>query len=232
MTRIRAAQYTARAQSDSGAEMQSGEDWFDSIQQESRRIWYCSSTIDGRLGFMKRDSISRQRPAQLASAHWAVSAVALAAVVAVQIDWDSLAGQGPAYSPKSLFSAVILATTAWLLATVWLHASLAHSARWLISAGRLRLHAVLDLAIAALAVVVIFQGHQSAVASVGLWTIPPALLAVSLPSSVVLGRAAFGNQPGKLPATRERFDWLRIVIGAALLVLLGWIVAATAWSGP
>lgn len=232
MSRIGAAQHRACAQSNRVRKIEPRAERFGDIQQKSRSIWYCSSTNDGRLCFMKRDSNSRQHPSELASGHWAVSAVALAAVAVVQIDWDSLVGQTLSRSPKFFFSSVIVATTAWLLATAWLHASLARRGRWLIGAGRLGLHAVLDLAIAAFTVVVIFQGHESAVASSGLWAVPPALLAVSLPSAVVLGRAAFGNQPPGFPSPRERFDWLRFVISAALLVLLGWSVAATVWRGP
>jgi hypothetical protein len=182
---------------------------------------------------MNRELISPKRPARFVLAHWAVSAFALAAVIAVQVDWDSLAGPFAANNRPVFAGAVVIAATAWLLATAWLHVSAARSRRPLyVAAGRLRLHAITDLAIGALAVVVLFQGHESPVARVGLWAIPPALLAISIPSAIVLGQAARASQPPASASARTQLDWLRIVISAALLGLLGWIATATVWRGP
>src|SRR5262245_32413858 len=131
-------------------------------EQQLRSIWYCSSTVNGVLCFMKRELISAKRPARLVLAHWAVSAIALMAVIVVQVDWDSLAGPFAANNPPVFAGAVIIAATAWLLATAWLHASVAGSQRPLyLAAGRLRLHAITDLAIGGLAAIVLFQGHES-----------------------------------------------------------------------
>jgi hypothetical protein len=202
-------------------------------EQQLRSIWYCSSIVNGVLCFMNRELIASKRPARLVLAHWAVSAIALAAVIVVQVDWDSFAGPFAANNRPAFAGAVNIAATAWLLATAWLHASAARARRPLyVGAGRLRLHAATDLAIGALAVVVLFQGHESPVARAGLWAIPPALLAISIPSAIVLGQAARTSQPPASESSRVRFDWLRIVISAALLVLLGWIAMATVWRGP
>jgi hypothetical protein len=181
---------------------------------------------------MNRELTSRKRPARIVLAHWAVSAIALAAVIVVQVDWDSLAGQFASSKLPLLCGAVIIAVTAWLLATAWLHVSFARSRHPLLGAWRIGLHAVIDLAISALSVVVLFLGHESGVAQAGLWAIPPALLAISIPSAVVLGQAARATEPRGSESLRDRFDWLRIVISAALLGLLGWIAAATAWRVP
>jgi hypothetical protein len=180
---------------------------------------------------MKRVPASPERAAPPALAHWAVSAIALAGVIAVQIDWDSLGDQ--AASGRPAFSSVILImATAWLLATAWLHALLARQDSQRIGAGRLAVHALADLAVGAMAIFVVLQGHQSAAASGRLWAMSPALLAVSFPSAVVLMQAPWRNRSLGSDAPPERFDWIRLVIAAALLVVLAWIAAATAWRGP
>jgi hypothetical protein len=182
---------------------------------------------------MNRELICPKRPARLVLAHWAVSAIALATVIVVQVDWDSLAGPLAANSPPAFGGAVIIAATAWLLATAWLHVSAARSRRpFHVAAGRLRLHASTDLAIGALAVVVLFQGHESPLALAGLWAIPPALLAISIPSAVVLGLASRASKPPASTSSRVELDWLRIAISVALLGLLGWIATAMVWRGP
>ena len=182
---------------------------------------------------MKRELTSSKRPARLDLAHWAVSAIALAAVIVVQVDWDSLAGPIAANNPKAFAGAVIITATAWLLATAWLHASAAGSRRpFYVAAGRLRLHAVTDLAIGALAVVVLYQGRDSPVAQAGLWAISPVLLAISIPSAIVLGQASRASQPPVSAVSRAELDWLRIVVSVLLLGLLGWIATATVWRGP
>ncbi len=182
---------------------------------------------------MKRELTSPERPAPLSLAHWAVSAVALAGVIAVQIDWDSLGGQLVFDSRPVFVSAVMIVATGWLLATAWLHVLIARRERPLrISAARLWLHATSDLAVGALAVVVLLQGNPPAAAFARLWAIPPALLAVSVPSAAVLVQAAWINRSLGANASREHLDWIRIVIAAALLIVLAWIAATTVWRAP
>ncbi len=182
---------------------------------------------------MKRAQGSSEHRSPPVLAQWAVSAIALAGVIVVQIDWDSLGGQAAAGGRTAFASVVLIVATAWLLATAWLHALLARDEDLLrFSAGRLTVHSLADLAIGGLAFVVVLQGHQSAAASDRLWAISPALLAVSAPSAAVLMQTAWVIRAMEPASRRERFDLIRLIIAAALAVALAWLAGATVWRGP
>jgi hypothetical protein len=182
---------------------------------------------------MKPESAFPRDFTQLVSAHWTVCAIALTAVVVVQIDWDAVAsGFSPDAAPG--YNGVVkLGATAWLLATAWLHAALARQRGQLsISAGRLRWHAVIDLCVAATTIFILWRGHESAIARNGLWSAPPALLAVASTSAVVLALEARAKRPTFSLSRHTTGEWVRMGISLVLLVVLAWPMLTMAGSAP
>jgi len=182
---------------------------------------------------MKPESAFGRGFTQFVVAHWAVCAIALAAIVVVQVDWDAVGSGFSADAAPAYQGAVKLGVTAWLLATAWLHAALARQRGQLsIASGRLRWHAAIDLCIAATAVVILWRGHESAIARGGLWSVPPALLAVASTSAAGLALEAREKRPTFSWSRHTTGEWLRIGISLGLLAVLVWPALATAGSAP
>lgn len=163
----------------------------------------------------KRSAIRLER------AHQAVDAIALIAVVVVQGDWDVSTNAAIPKTPSALVPIAILTATAWLLSTMWIHAAISwHRNRLTLAPIRIALQAIGDLLVSGLAAAVLHAGHQSPFAHAGLWTLAPALLAVSLPSAIVLAAAPFFSPSPYASPPRFGLDLLRLAITALLLIVL------------
>jgi hypothetical protein len=147
------------------------------------------------------------------AAHWAVAGVALVGAAVMQTSWPDAIPS----SYRLISIAVILCATAWALSTAWLHWRLRLAATPCRMAGQ----AVLDLLVAAMAGFILNQGHLSPLALAGLWTIPPVLLALGVPSGVALLTVAWmaRHEQGK----RSVVTRLRTTIAIALILTLAWM---------
>ena len=161
---------------------------------------------------MPRSSPPRRARRPL-GAHWAIAGVAVIGAAIMQTSWPDVIT--PNYKLASI--AAILCATAWALSTVWLHWRL----RLVETPGQIAEQAILDLIVAAMAGILLSQGHLSPLALAGLWMIPPVLLALGAPSGVALLTVAWmtRHEPGKRSvATR-----LRTAIAIALILTLAWL---------
>ena len=162
---------------------------------------------------MKPRSLSPSHARRPLAAHYAIAGLATIGAGILQTSWTS--ASSAALGPLTI--SVILCATAWALSTAWLHWRLRAPA----APSRMTWQAILDLLVAAMTGVILKQGHLSPVAFAGLWTIPPVLLALALPSALVLllaARIARSQQAESLTAMR-----LRTATGMVLLLALGWL---------
>jgi hypothetical protein len=160
-------------------------------------------------------------------AHWIVTVIALVGTVAVQFHWGAALGGVADWRPYSI--AALLAATAWLVATAWLHWRLADWQPAELS-GRFRRLLPLafsDAIVAAFAGLLLWQGHASRVYHAGLWLVPPTLfvvsgtsLAILIAAAVSAGRELQHTEPaaGSSPTPSDRW---RTAIVLALLISLG-----------
>jgi hypothetical protein len=122
-----------------------------------------------------------------------VAILAVVAALQVQTSW-SAALSAEATSHWWIYPwATIAATTMWLSSVAWLHWRLAREARQgrFTPARQLVLNAVSDLLVAAFAWFILREGHRSPVALAGVWLIPPTLLSIAAPSTLVLLASAW-----------------------------------------
>jgi hypothetical protein len=147
----------------------------------------------------------------------------------VQLGWLNVA------QTKNILSwpadaGLLVAATAYLICLARFHAS---TARWRPGMlaprlWRLGLGMTYDLSICALAVVSLVRGPQSGVLLLGLWLIPPTLLAVSVLSAIVAALAwlegyrwlSVDIPPPAAPLANPQRDWPRLVSWLLLFVLL------------
>ena len=168
-------------------------------------------------------------PPRCFPAHWVVAILALVGAVAVQANWAGVL-HGPAASALWPYSAAaLLAATAWLLSTAWLHWRLAEwrPPEWRGRLRRLGALAVSESIVAAFAGVLLWQGHGSRVLLAGLWTVPPVLLAASVISLAAIVASAGStwrevrDQQPEESDVRPPSDRWRTAIVLALLIALG-----------
>ena len=160
-------------------------------------------------------------------AHWIVTVLALVGAVAVQVHWGAALGGISDWRPYSI--AALLAATAWLVATAWLHWRLAD---WQTAELPGRFRRLLQLAfsdalVAAYAGLLLWQGHASRVFHAGLWLVPPTLIVVSGTSLAILiaaavsaGREMRHTEPAEAAGVAPSDRW-RTAIVLALLISLG-----------
>ncbi|HZN36292.1 MAG TPA: hypothetical protein VFB80_20830 [Pirellulaceae bacterium] len=175
------------------------------------------------------DSPNEALPRRGPPAHWIVAILALAGAGAVQVNWGAALG-GPAAAGLWPYSiAALVAATAWLLSTAWLHWRLVarRPAELHGHLRRLMTLALSELLVASFAALLLWQGHGSRVLLAGLWTVPPVLLVVAAISSAALLAAAGSGArevsaiaPNSLEAAPPSDRW-RTVIVLALLISLG-----------
>src|SRR5882724_7695658 len=191
-------------------------------------IWYCTFATGATIILaidpaMIPGSDRPALPARLIPAHYAIAALSLLALIIVQTNWDALFVQSAIETWPIYIAVLILAATAWLLSTAWLHLAIARQRSRPLAPqpGRAALHAVTDLLVAASATAVLLQGHRSPLALAGLWAVPPALLAISAPSAVLLLAVAYRKRPAAhAPQQRRTLDLLRLIVAATLLIAL------------
>ena len=191
-------------------------------------IWYCTFATGATIILaldpaMIPGSDRPALPARLIPAHYAIAALSLLALIIVQTNWDALFVQSAIETWPIYIAVLILAATAWLLSTAWLHLAIARQRSRPLAPqpGRAALHAVTDLLVAASATAVLLQGHRSPLALAGLWAVPPALLAIGIPSALLLAAAAFREQHlNHAFARRPALDLARVMIALVLLISL------------
>jgi hypothetical protein len=108
-------------------------------------------------------------------------------------------------------AAVLVAATAWLIATAWLHLRLARSRSMeQVASRRLFENALCDLAVAVIAAVLLLKGHTLRLALAGLWIVPPTLLAAAVSSAGLLLYATLSarGQPSAPAPRRFPVTWL------------------------
>src|SRR5262245_1655229 len=160
------------------------------------------------------DPAEERRPV---AAHLTVAALALAGAVGVQINWLAVIEAGGNSVWRPAMAAAIVATTAWLISTAWLHRRVAHQ---LGGARQALLEAGADVAVVILAAMVLRRGHVSGAALTDLWLVPPILLAIGATSAVVLAIAGLTASNQTRGGAMRRDLW-RIAIVVGLIVSLG-----------
>jgi hypothetical protein len=160
--------------------------------------------------------------------HWAVAGIAAVQALILQSSREQLSA--PAAAPQwRLAAAVAIAlSTAWLVSVVWCHVRLAQMSsltrRW-----PTLLQALGDFGVAIVTLVILRQGHESPLASAGVWLLLPALLAVAVPSAVLeFARSLVARHHEALPepGSPGRATYLFVMLRAASLIAL---LASLAW---
>ena len=163
-------------------------------------------------------------------AHWIVTVIALVGAVVVQVHWGAALGGVTDWRPYSI--AALLAATAWLVATAWLHWRLAdwQAAELPGRFRRLLPLAYSDAVVAAFAGLLLWRGHASRVFHAGLWLVPPTLIVVSGTSLAILIAAAVSaarelhrTEPAEVasPGSNDRWRTAIVLVLLISLVLLG-----------
>jgi hypothetical protein len=161
-------------------------------------------------------------------AHLGAAIVALAAALAVQVAWPTIAARSPAASWWPLDAAAIAAATAYLMATAWLHWG---AARWEASDLQPRLWRLgrglaADVAVGLLALVVLIRGQESGTIQAGLSLLPPLLIATTAISLAVSLLALQGGlrrlKTETTPAAdrQSRTELIRALVAVGLLLAI------------
>lgn len=177
---------------------------------------------------MQLERERRSLASRVTAVHLAVCGLAILATGLVQIPWDVVLG-GPGFefwSGRAMLATG--ATTAWLLATAWLHRELARrgSGRLELTQNDSRLQLLSDSLLAGIAVASIWRGHESPLAGVGAWSICPAILAMGVLSAVgvSLERVVSPGGPARAsslsPPYRRLVVWGRVTVAVVLVFVL------------
>jgi len=171
-----------------------------------------------------KTGLLHQRKSRWFAAHAALAVLALAGAIGLQWLWQSDLPPGTE-SWRLYVAAVLFCTTAWLVSTTWLHASLAggHS-----TTTRTLLQAVADIAACTFAIFIFAQGHTSPLALSGLSPLVPLLLAIAAPSAILLLATALASRGvrSNLPQySQNPSGSFRFITLAALLVSLSLMAA-------
>jgi hypothetical protein len=165
-----------------------------------------------------KTGLLRQKKSRRPAAHAALAVLALAGAIGLQWLWKSPLPLGiESWQPYVV--AVLISTTAWLLFTAWLHATLARRDS---TGHRALLQAISDLAICGVAAYILAHGHNSTFALSNVWPICPVLIALAAPSAILLlstlaNSRNLAHAPTPSPTSIATF---RLVSLAVLLVAL------------
>jgi len=147
-------------------------------------------------------------------AHYAMTGLAAIGAAVVQTGWASAVFATTTGAARPLVIAIVLCTTLWTISTAWLHWRL----RFPAASRGLAWQALQDLCLAAVATAILIQGHESPISRAGLWAIPPVLLALAVPSALVLLDAARIAPQGQ--AENSAITRFRSAMAIALLACL------------
>jgi hypothetical protein len=179
---------------------------------------------------MTDDSTHAPPPTGTFPAHVGAAILAVGGALLVQSAWPTIAGRGPAESWWPCDAYVLVAATAFLLATAWLHLG---AARWqpeetLPRLWRLGRGLVADLAVCVFAVMLFVRGPESGTFRAGLWLLPSILLTVAAASGAVgalalrsgLRHLPAEGSPASAPSGQRRTDLIRALMTIALLATI------------
>jgi hypothetical protein len=163
------------------------------------------------------------------SGHWAIAGIAAVEALLLQSAWEPLSSPAAALQWRPAAVVAIVLSTAWLISVTWCHVCLAQTSglarRW-----PTLLQSLGDLGVAIAALAILRQGHQSPLASAGAWLLPPALLAVAVPSAALALASGLGVRRLALPSQQRSpsratslFVMLRAGSLVGLLALLVWL---------
>jgi hypothetical protein len=161
--------------------------------------------------------------------HVAICGLATLAAGFVQLNWSSAFSRDlPSAPPANAFAAII-AVTAWLVATAWLHRDLGRRGdrRLVLAQNAARLSLLADSMLAGVAAAMIWRGHESPLFPKAIWTLCPVILVIAILSATAIGLARADvlapRNPG--PSTPPLLV-ARLVLGVILVLVFA---AASTW---
>jgi len=167
----------------------------------------------------KRQSLA----SRVAAVHFAVCGLAILGAGLVQIPWDAVLGRSELVEWQPQAVGAGMATTAWLLATAWLHRELGRRGdqRPRLTQNDSRFQLLGDSLLTGIAAAIIWRGHESPLAAAGAWMLCPAVLVIGILSGMGLGLERMVANGGE-PTAQERL-WMirgRLLLAAVLIVVL------------
>jgi len=155
----------------------------------------------------------------------------LSGVGAAVVQWGWIEVTRPENAHRwAAIASLQVVVTGYLVCLAWFHA---HSARWRANSLVQRLWHLgqglaCDLASCLLIVAILIRGHEGGVLGLGLWMIPPTLLAISAVSAAITSlawldgyRRLFSDiPPPTAPLPTPRRDWMRPLSWLVLLMAL------------